>query len=46
MNKQELIEILESMPEEAVLFMDGGFMNLIEVQNVKYDSDQNIIVIY
>nr|DAU82783.1 MAG TPA: hypothetical protein [Caudoviricetes sp.] len=45
MSKQEFIETLESMPDDAVLFVDGGFYNLVEVSNVKYDPSQNIIVI-
>jgi len=45
MSKQELLEALESMPDDAVLFVDGGFYNLVEVSNVKYDPSQNIIVI-
>ena len=45
MNKQELIEALESMPDEALICMDCGFMNLIEVSSVKYDPSQNIIVV-
>lgn len=33
------------MPDEANIFIDAGFFNLIEAENINYDSDQNIIVI-
>lgn len=45
MDKKALIKAIENMPDEAGVFIDAGFFNLIEVNNVKYDSDQNIIVI-
>lgn len=45
MTKQELLEALESMPDEAIICMDCGFINLIEACNIKYNSSQNIIII-
>ena len=45
MNKKEFIEAIEDMPDEATIFLDGGFINLIEADSVNYDPDQNIIVI-
>lgn len=45
MNKQEFIAAIEDMPDEATIFLDGGFINLIEADSVNYDPDQNIIVI-
>lgn len=45
MTKAEFIEAAKDMPDEATIFIDGGFINLIEISDVNYDSDQNIIVI-
>lgn len=45
MTKQEFIEQIENMPDEANIFIEVGFINLIEADSVNYDSDQNIIVI-
>ena len=33
------------MPDDAGIFIDGNFFNLVEVNDVNYDQDQNIIVI-
>lgn len=45
MTKQEFIEQIENMPDEANIFIEAGYINLIEADSVNYDSDQNIIVI-
>lgn len=45
MDKKALINAIENMPDEAGIFIDAGFLNLIEVYDVNYDPDQNIIVI-
>lgn len=33
------------MPDDAGIFIDGGFFNLVEANDVNYDPDQDIIVI-
>ncbi len=45
MDKQALIKALETMPDEATICLDGGYVNLLEAEDVIYDPDQNIIII-
>lgn len=45
MDKKALIKAIEQMPDDAGIFIDGNFFNLVEVDSVNYDKDQNIIVI-
>lgn len=39
MNKREFIDAIEDMPDEATIFLDGDFINLIEADSVNYDPD-------
>lgn len=45
MDKKALIKAIENMPDDAGIFIDAGIFNLMEANDVNYDSDQNIIVI-
>ena len=45
MDKKAFIKAIENMPDDAGIFIDGNFYNLVEVNDVNYDQDQNIIVI-
>ena len=45
MDLKAFIKAIENMPDDAGIFIDGNFFNLVEVNDVNYDQDQNIIVI-
>lgn len=45
MNKYELIDALEDMPEDADICIDNGFCNYVEADSVHYDANHNIIII-
>jgi len=45
MNNEELIEVLESMPEDADIYEYDDFGNLRPINHIRYDAEDNIIIV-